>query len=682
MRPLPRFTFYLIVLVFFVCGAFGSLDVLAQGDNGDKVDNAGPKTLYVLAIGISSYRYHNTLDPLFKRNPFFAAKDAKDFSSAVNGLAKSTFNEVSIHLLQDGEATRQGIQEAVIDIIRKARPQDTFIFFYSGHGLSHTARPSGLEQFYLIPSDYTPLAGSHDVTTKGISSGLLQTWFLDIMARHQIIVLDSSKSSRGFEQFTSRLSEDYTVLQPFVEKDMALISVKDTSFEFSVLGNGLLTHVLLEGMSGGAALASGEITAKGLVEYTTNNIPVVLKSLLAKSNSGSANAARIIKNHPHAGESLSYIAGGDFTIGIKPGPTGSINGGQYLLKNKQQAVLTAGTGYSNALYETLAVNYKTKKRQNGGDAYPFTVGSASSVGSPAPRLQGDDTFIPKSKCRVLSQIFPADSTSARAGKDLALLIAIDNYDNWNPQLSNPVFDAKAIANSLRRRFGFEIELVTNPDAECVIDAFLKYKNRTGIPDDGQLFIFFAGHGTYHPDEGEGFLIAKDSKAPSADITGSSYIRQSWLRNIVESIPSKHIFVVIDACYGGAFEGEIRATNVDVKGASAMTRPRTSSSSAAAATARSADDQPLTDPQVVDLLMQFKTRRFLTSGAFHYVSDGEPGHHSPFASKLLTALGSPAGGRTFVTIEDLMLVMKFMKPVPVLGEISTNDHRSDFFFFLQ
>jgi uncharacterized caspase-like protein len=676
MTTLYRVLFCLVLSTGFACSDLGSVKVLAQGD---AADNPRAKTLYVLAVGISRYQYHNAHDPLFKHNPLFAAKDAKDFSSAVNDVAGGTFDAMNIHLLQDQEATRQGIQEAIVDIVKTAKPQDTFIFFYSGHGLSYKGGPGGREQFYLIPSDYNPFGGSDEINTTGISSGLLQTWFLNIMARHQIIILDSSKSSRGFEEFTSRLNEDYTVLQPFVERDMVLISIRDTSFEFSTLGNGLLTHVLLKGMNGGAALAGGEITAKGLVEYTKQNTSVVLTSLLTKSNSGSRNAARIIKNDPHAGESFVYTAGGDFTIGITPGVRRSVNDGQHLSTSGRQAVLKGSRIYNPLLHNLLPVNYRTSRGANSEDGEPFRAGGMPLVNSPRLRPQGDDTFIPKSKCLLLSEVVLTDASSARARKDLALLIAIDTYDNWNPQLSNPVFDAETIAHNLRVRFGFDVEIVRNPDAECVIDVLLKYKNRLAVPDDGQLFIFFAGHGTYHPDEGEGFLIARDSKAPSADITGSSYIRQSWLRNIVESIPFKHIFVVIDACYGGAFEGEIRTRNAEAEAASANAGLRDSSSSSAGANG-TADDQFLTDLQIVDLLMQFKTRRFLTSGAFHYVSDGMSGHHSPFAAKFLAALGSPAVEHSFITIEDIMLVMKFMQPVPVLGEISTNDHRSDFFFF--
>jgi uncharacterized caspase-like protein len=663
MKALYRFTFCLVVCFLLECGDSGSVNVLAQAT---AVDNAERNTLYVLAIGINSYRYHNSQDPLFKRNPLWAAKDAEDFSSALDSVARGNFAQLSIHLLQNQQATRSGIEDAVREISTKAKPQDTFVFFYSGHGLSFPIDPGGLEQFCLIPSDYNPLGGSDEIKTKGISSGLLETWFLNILARHQMIVLDSSKSSAGFEEFASGLRQDYTVLRPFVERDTVVISLKDTSFEFNTIGNGLLTYVLLEGINGGAANTGSGISAKGLAEYTDGTFPLILSRIVAESHRGAKNAARVIAEHPEAGKPVTYISGKDFPIGTKPGFSGSVNEGQKLLKNRE---LRADPNNAESFHRISSDTKQMVALEKREDSDLFIVGEPPSLDSPAPGPQADESFVPKVRCRPMSEITAANSTSARTGRDVALLIGIDDYDHWN-HLLNPVFDAQTIADTLRTQFGFDTELVRNPDVDCVGDAFLKYKNRVRMPDDAQLLIFFAGHGVYHPLEREGYLIARDSDAKTADTFGRSYIRQSVIRNIVESIPFKHIFVIIDACQGGAFEGPLQTRNAQTDAASAV-----------ATASVQMDDQPLADQEIVDVLMKFKTRRFLTSGALEYVPDGVPGHHSPFASRLLSAFNTPVQHK-FISIEDIMQVMKFMQPVPVLGEISTNDHQSDFLFFLQ
>ncbi len=85
-------------------------------------------------------------------------------------------------------------------------------------------------------------------------------------------------------------------------------------------------------------------------------------------------------------------------------------------------------------------------------------------------------------------------SSARKGRDLALVIGCEAYEDWS-KLSNPVRDATAIRDNLRDTYGFEAELLTNPTKAELRRKILEYVSKTFAPDD-QLFIFYAGHGHY------------------------------------------------------------------------------------------------------------------------------------------------------------------------------------------
>jgi hypothetical protein len=271
--------------------------------------------------------------------------------------------------------------------------------------------------------------------------------------------------------------------------------------------------------------------------------------------------------------------------------------------------------------------------------------------------QQGPVFVPKAECVALSEFYEADTQSPRYGKDRALLIAVDDYLNWDP-LNNPVFDAETLAQTLNRSFGFRSELVRNPSVDCIVDVLKKYKYNVPMPKDGQLLIFFAGHGFYT--EEDGFLVGKDSKHLAEDSNQGSYLRQSMFRIMADAMPSKHVLVVIDSCFSGAFAGPVKA-----------------------GPDRGPIDEPGEGWSFVDTIMNYPTRRFLTSGGLQYVSDGVTGHHSPFAKKLLSALGARLHGRNFLLISDLEGPMKLMQPVrpiPVWGELATNDRRSDFIFF--
>lgn len=62
-------------------------------------------------------------------------------------------------------------------------------------------------------------------------------------------------------------------------------------------------------------------------------------------------------------------------------------------------------------------------------------------------------------CWQLSQA--TYENTVRNGKDYALLIATDRYDDLTP-LNNPIYDATTIKNDLEELYGFEVKLLTNP----------------------------------------------------------------------------------------------------------------------------------------------------------------------------------------------------------------------------
>jgi len=133
----------------------------------------------------------------------------------------------------------------------------------------------------------------------------------------------------------------------------------------------------------------------------------------------------------------------------------------------------------------------------------------------------------------------------------ALIIGINNYSQASP-LSYAVNDALEIKDTLIDRFGFPKENVaclTDSAAtrDAIRKAFFRFtKGDIGLDD--RIFIFFAGHGhTVAGGRGEtGFLVPHD--ANMADY--STFVRWDELTRNSELIRSKHVFFVMDACYGG------------------------------------------------------------------------------------------------------------------------------------
>jgi len=248
--------------------------------------------------------------------------------------------------------------------------------------------------------------------------------------------------------------------------------------------------------------------------------------------------------------------------------------------------------------------------------------------------------------------FKAESIERR-GKDYALLFGVDNYDHWQ-SLLNPVNDISTVENELKINYNFITEKFINFTKNEVYSTLRKYA-QIQFNDDDQLFIFFAGHGKFDEVFKEGFLVARDSKRD--DENNDSYISHSILKQRIDNIPCRHIFLVIDACFGGALDPVIAQS--DSRGENIYSE--------------------ITKPEFIKRKLKFKTRKYLTSGGKEYVPDGRPGEHSPFARKLLEAFRTYGGSDGILTLSKLNNYIEKVKPEPRFGSFGSDEPGSDFIF---
>ncbi|MBC7391151.1 MAG: caspase family protein [Opitutaceae bacterium] len=172
-------------------------------------------------------------------------------------------------------------------------------------------------------------------------------------------------------------------------------------------------------------------------------------------------------------------------------------------------------------------------------------------------------------------------------------------------------------------------------------------------DGDQLFVFIAGHGEYDPVFKEGYLVAADTKKD--DDARVTYLSHSNMRTMLNNIPCQHIFLTLDACFGGTFDQE--------------------------ASSRGGNDQytGIGKDEYIKRKMKYKTRLYLTSGGKEYVPDGRPGQHSPFARKLLEGLRSSGGEDGILSYSELLGFVEKVTPEPRKGEFGDNQPGSDFLF---
>ncbi len=188
----------------------------------------------------------------------------------------------------------------------------------------------------------------------------------------------------------------------------------------------------------------------------------------------------------------------------------------------------------------------------------------------------------------------ASNTNFVVGTNYLLAIAIDNYPHIN-KLYNCKRDAEKIVELLTSKYTFSPDNVTklydeDATAKNILLALDKYAAH--LEEHDSLMFLFSGHGKNHRDIG--FWIPVEAK------DFPDFIPLSTIRDFLEPIKARHIFLVSDSCFSGKLFTVMRDAN----------------------------SNPL----------EGKPSRFaLTAGRDEPVLDGTLGDHSPFARAFLNVL---------------------------------------------
>jgi hypothetical protein len=131
------------------------------------------------------------------------------------------------------------------------------------------------------------------------------------------------------------------------------------------------------------------------------------------------------------------------------------------------------------------------------------------------------------------------------GLSYALIIGIDNYENWtNPD--NAIKDGVLVGKEFESR-GFYVTYINVPTLSELENALKEFFYNDKIDNKSRLFIWYSGHG--HTIDVEGFLVPVD--AASSDDT-SGFIRKALpverFKEYSRYTKAKHVYMVFDSCF--------------------------------------------------------------------------------------------------------------------------------------
>ena len=148
----------------------------------------------------------------------------------------------------------------------------------------------------------------------------------------------------------------------------------------------------------------------------------------------------------------------------------------------------------------------------------------------------------------------------------AVVIGAGAYEHC-PLLPHAVEDAREVAQALKR-LGFDVTLVSDPDAEEMRGLFKKLWLEIGDDPNLGLLIYFAGHGdtvTLADGSELGYLLPVDCPLQAED-RATFDERAVSMRDIEEvalKVRAKHLLMLFDSCFSGSIFSLTRAMPRDI-----------------------------------------------------------------------------------------------------------------------
>lgn len=238
--------------------------------------------LHAVVVGINEYPRGGgagKLEPLE-----FCAPDARAVAELLRLRPAPAYDPGEVRELTDAKATRSGIVGALHEVAKAARPQDVFVFFAAGHGVTLGQR------YYFLPHDFAASADlDADVRRDGLSVDDLAEAAARVPALNRVLIFDTCQSGSAvglgggpaspfaFRGAVERSARSQGVLT------LAAASAAGAANGAKELGHGVLTYTLLKSLDpqkddflGDARVArAGPVDAAAWLRFARDHAPGV-----------------------------------------------------------------------------------------------------------------------------------------------------------------------------------------------------------------------------------------------------------------------------------------------------------------------------------------------------------------------------------------------------------------------
>jgi metacaspase-1 len=224
-----------------------------------------------LLVGVANYARAPRL-------PETVLNDARDLAGVLQSPDRCGYLDANVELLLDEHATADRLRRGLHALAAAARPDDTVVVYFSGHGFRE--EDGSHPEAYLLPIDYDP----RDLARTALSATELSGLLAAIRSSRLVVLLDAChaagaaymKSAVPTASFNSGLDDKtYEVLGRGVGRVVIASSrANELSCGFPGMKNSLFTTYLLEALVGAATSPNNQVVrVLEVFHHIAENVP-------------------------------------------------------------------------------------------------------------------------------------------------------------------------------------------------------------------------------------------------------------------------------------------------------------------------------------------------------------------------------------------------------------------------
>ncbi|MCT4655196.1 MAG: caspase family protein [Cohaesibacter sp.] len=249
--------------------AYNSSDLIASSPKSmEVVSTAQPQNkpnLHILAIGVDKYQD----EAIAQLN--YAVNDATTIGQALSKAGRDQFENIILTEVTNEQASKHSLDAIFTQVGAKARPEDVFILFLSGHGKTEDGR------YYFLPSDFK-YEGPQSFKEKGIGQSQWQQWLARIPAQRSVLLYDTCESGSLARDSLNEGLEVTAAINRLTRATGRTIMTASTDTEPALEGyggHGVFSYLILEAIGVADKDRDGQLEVTELADHIEKELPEV-----------------------------------------------------------------------------------------------------------------------------------------------------------------------------------------------------------------------------------------------------------------------------------------------------------------------------------------------------------------------------------------------------------------------